>query len=86
MSLPSNAPATELPVSTQRKSMLAALAILLPAAAFVAAPASAAVTSNKPVHHAVHKVATHHVIHHSHHVVHHVSTHRVVKPVTHTSS
>jgi hypothetical protein len=51
-------------VSTQRKTLLAALAFLVPAAALIAAPASAATPStHKAKHHVVHKVSTHHVVH-----------------------
>ncbi len=51
-------------MSTKRKYLLAALAFLLPAAAFVATPASAATSHHKVVHHrAVHHVSTHHVVH-----------------------
>jgi hypothetical protein len=54
-------------VSTKRKILFAALAFVLPAAAFVAAPASAATIHHKAKHHAVHKVSTHHVVHKKHH-------------------
>lgn len=60
-------------MSTKRTSLLAALAFLLPTAAFVAAPASAAT-----IHHKV----THHVVAH-HSSVHHVSAHHVVHKKTH---
>jgi hypothetical protein len=60
-------------VSTKRKSLLAALAFLLPAAAFVATPASAATSHHKVVHHrAVHHVSAHHVVHHK--AVHHTAS------------
>jgi hypothetical protein len=50
-------------VSTQRKTLLAALAFLVPAAALIASPASAATQpAHKVKHHAVHKVSTHHVV------------------------
>lgn len=76
-------------MSLKRKSLLAALAFILPATALVAAPASAAtpaVPQHKVVHHSVHKVTTHHVVHKAttHHVVHASSTHHVVhKASTH---
>ena len=75
-------------MSTQRKSLLAALAILLPAAAFVAAPASAATAGHKiTTHHATHKVALHHKLA-PHHAVHRVSAHHAAhkKVLGHTSS
>ena len=60
-------------MSTTRKSLLAALAVLIPAAALVAAPASATQPTHKIKHHVVlHKVSTHHVVH--------------KKPVHHTAS
>jgi hypothetical protein len=50
-------------VSTKRTSLLAALAFLLPAAAFVATPASAATSHHKTVqHHSVHKKSVHHTV------------------------
>ena len=52
-------------MTTKRKHLLAALAFLLPAAAFVATPASAATTQHKPKHHAVsmHRASIHHSVH-----------------------
>ncbi|HUN39567.1 MAG TPA: hypothetical protein VMU81_04690 [Acetobacteraceae bacterium] len=77
-------------MSSQRKTLLAALAFLVPAAALIAAPASAA---TQPIHqakpHAVHKVSTQHVAHKAspHHAIHKVSTPHVVhKPVHKTTS
>jgi hypothetical protein len=55
-------------VTTSRKTLLAALALVLPAAAFVALPASAASTTlhhKKPHHTSVHKVSAHKHITHS---------------------
>jgi Spy/CpxP family protein refolding chaperone len=50
-------------VSTQRKTLLAALAFLVPAAALIASPASAATQPiHKAKHHVVHKVSTHHAV------------------------
>ena len=76
---------------SQRKTVLAALAFLIPAAALMAAPASAATKPiHKATHHVVHKVSTHHVVHRlsTHHVVHKVSAHHVLhkKPVHKTAS
>jgi Spy/CpxP family protein refolding chaperone len=60
-------------VTIKRKSLIAALAFLLPAAAFAASPASAATTLHKARHHApVHRVSTHH--HMSHKKLHHVAS------------
>jgi hypothetical protein len=51
-------------VSTKRKLLLAALAFVLPAAAFIATPASAATFHHRVFHHhAVHHVSIHHAIH-----------------------
>ncbi|HTB48252.1 MAG TPA: hypothetical protein VK741_31840 [Acetobacteraceae bacterium] len=51
-------------MSTKRTSLLAALAFLLPAAAFVATPASAATSHHKTVHHQpVHHASAHHSVH-----------------------
>ena len=54
-------------MTISRKTLFAALALSLPAAAFVASPASAASTTlhhKKPHHSSVHKVSAHkHVTH-----------------------
>lgn len=64
-------------MSPQRKPLFAALALLLPTAAFVAAPASAATIHHKLKHH----VASHHS------ALHHVSAHHVApKKLHHVAS
>jgi hypothetical protein len=69
-------------VSTKRKHLLAALALLLPAAAFVTAPASAATNHHRVTHHgAVHHAVAHHTVHHG--SVHHVSVHHVGHKTVH---
>ena len=76
------------PTVSKRNHLLAALAFLLPAAAFVATPASATINHHRVTHHAEahHAVAHHNVVHH-HAAIHHVSAHHVLhKPVHHTAS
>ncbi len=70
-------------MSTKRKHLLAALAFLLPAAAFVAAPAWAATNHHMAKHHgAVHHVTSHHAtVHHG--SVHRASVHHVVHKTAH---
>ena len=61
-------------MTTKCKCLLAALAFLLPAAAFVATPVSAATIHHRLKHHtvSVHKASTHHHVVHKRHV-HHAS-------------
>ena len=51
-------------MSSKRKSLIAALAFLLPAVALVATPASATTTHHKIKHQPVHKVSAHHHVAH----------------------
>ncbi|HTW68682.1 MAG TPA: hypothetical protein VME47_02235 [Acetobacteraceae bacterium] len=76
-------------MSSQRKTLLAAVAFLVPAAALIAAPALAATQPiHKATHHVVHKVSTHHVVHkvNAHHLVHKASTHHVVHKQVHKTT
>ena len=69
-------------MTTKRSSLFAALALCLPAAAFVASPASAATSLHKPVHHhAVHKAVAHKPVHHK--SIHKASVHRTVHKKKH---
>ena len=71
------------PVSTKRKHLLAVLALLLPAAAFVAMPASATTSHHQGSHHTpVHHTSSHHGSTH-HGSVHNASAHHSASKTPH---
>lgn len=89
MNLPPATPALPgSPTVSKRNHLFAALAFLLPAAAFVATPASATINHHNTTHHTpVHHTSAHHSASHHHSSVQHASAHHTPqKTVHHTAS